>query len=303
MDFNSLKSWQFENMVFDLLHAAGLKNLVWRTPGPDGGRDIEGTYTAVEFSSFYQSQNWYIECKRYSNSIDWPTIWNKISYADNKEVDFLLFVTNSNPSPPCESEISNWNKRKRRPIVRVWRGYELEAILRNYPQVAVKYGMLGKGIEAQLSLQSLMFEAMKLAQSSYVAYGIGANIGASLEAGAALSELIFARYTQIREYGRILPLAASTEPPAYDWLTWTGAADGWDEVGLRALLSMSKYLTGSKGITVEVSDESIVLSLDGSRFAAAVSSERILGEIANWVDVEVIEFSIKKIAFSRRHSA
>ena len=104
MEFSQLPPDQFENMTFDLLHAAGLKNLVWRTPGADGGRDIEGTFSAIDFSRHYQNQSWYIECKRYSNSIDWPTVWSKISYADVKGADFLLLVTNANPSPSCETE-------------------------------------------------------------------------------------------------------------------------------------------------------------------------------------------------------
>jgi hypothetical protein len=99
MEFTNLSPYQFENLTYDLLQAAGLKRLVWRTPGSDGGRDIEGLYTAIDFSSYHYTQKWYIECKRYSSSIDWPTVWNKIAYADARKVDFLLLVTNSNPSP------------------------------------------------------------------------------------------------------------------------------------------------------------------------------------------------------------
>lgn len=147
MDFLSLSPDRFENLTFDLLQAAGLKNLVWRTPGADGGRDIEGVFSSVDFSKRHRTEKWYVECKRYSNSIDWPTVWNKISYAESTGADFLLLVTNNNPSPKCETEIENWNNSKKPVLVRIWRGYELEGILRNYPQIASKYGLLGKAVK------------------------------------------------------------------------------------------------------------------------------------------------------------
>jgi Putative ATP-dependent DNA helicase recG C-terminal len=58
-------------------------------------------------------------------------------------------------------------------LVRVWRGYELEHILLNYPFVAAKYGLIDTVEKQELSLQKLMLEAMKLAQSSYVAQHLG----------------------------------------------------------------------------------------------------------------------------------
>lgn len=300
MEFGQLSPDQFENMTFDLLHAAGLKYLVWRTPGADGGRDIEGTFTSIDFSKYYQHDRWYIECKRYSNSIDWPTVWNKIAYADSRGADFLLLVTNSNPSPSCESEISVWNSGKRSPTVRIWRGYELEGILRNYPQVAAKYGMLGKSTEAELSLQSLMFEAMKLAQTSYVSHEIGASNVAALEANAALAELISARYSQIRTYGRIVAPLSNALAPNYEWLTWNGPADGWDEVGIRALLSMARYLTGSQGVEATSDKERVMLLLNNARFEIAGAGEKAFGDVANWADVEVKEISKDSVTLSRR---
>src|SRR5689334_4421657 len=96
-----LSPGQFENLTFDCMKAAGLKNVVWRTPGADGGRDIEGYAFDRDLSGQDVVQKWYVECKLYSSSLDWPTIWNKISYADAQGADFLLVVTNSNPSPTC----------------------------------------------------------------------------------------------------------------------------------------------------------------------------------------------------------
>ncbi len=295
MDFSALTPSQFENMTFDLLQAAGLKNLVWRTPGPDGGRDIEGNFISVDFSKYHQHQKWYIECKRYSASIDWPTVWNKIAYADNRHADFLLIVTNSNPSPSCETEISTWNTNNRSLTVRIWRGYELEGVLKNYPQVAAKYGLLGKSTDAKLSLQTLMFEAMKLAQASYVSHELGGSNTLALEANAALAELISARYSQIQMYGRIVVQLNNNEIPSYRWLNWTSPSAGWDEVGIRALLAMVRHLTGSKSIKADTDGKQLTLILEDARFMIAGAAERILKEIATWADVEIREISEKSV--------
>lgn len=300
MEFTNLSPDQFENLTFDLLQAAGLKGLVWRTPGADGGRDIEGTYTAVDFSSYYHQQKWYIECKRYTSSIDWPTVWNKIAYADSRKANFLLLVTNSNPSPACETEISNWNAGNNSLSVRVWRGYELRYILLNYPSVAAKYGLLGTSAKAELSLQSLMSEAMKLAQSSYVSHELGLSASASLEANAALAELISARQSQIRSYGRIVTTTTNALAPNFDWLTWTGPVDGWDEVGTRALLTMVRYLTGSQSIQAVSHLKRLTLKLEGARFEITATTEKTFTEIAIWADIEVENISKYSLILSAR---
>src|ERR1700685_4468966 len=99
---------EFENFAFDLLQMIGMTTVVWRTPGADGGRDIDATYHARDASGYVDRQRWFVECKRYATSIDWPTLWAKLAYADNEGADFLLLVTNSNPSPQCENQIAQW---------------------------------------------------------------------------------------------------------------------------------------------------------------------------------------------------
>ena len=51
---------QFENVVYDLTTSAGLRNAIWRTPGPDGGRDIEGEMATTDFSGFHVITKWYV---------------------------------------------------------------------------------------------------------------------------------------------------------------------------------------------------------------------------------------------------
>src|SRR5258706_16433701 len=86
---------EFENLIFDLMTSRGMSNVVWRTPGADGGRDIEGQTTELDLSGTAVSRKWYVECKRYATSVDWPTIYPKLSYADSHHADFLLLCTTS----------------------------------------------------------------------------------------------------------------------------------------------------------------------------------------------------------------
>jgi hypothetical protein len=107
----ALTPQEFENFAYDLLLLSGMRNLVWRTPGADGGRDLEGEFSTIDFSGDHATQRWYIECKRYKSAIDWPTVHEKLAIAENHRADFLLFVTTSNFSSPCRDEVDRRNKR------------------------------------------------------------------------------------------------------------------------------------------------------------------------------------------------
>lgn len=43
----TLSPTAFEHLIFDLMILTGLRNVVWRSPGADGGRDIEGDFLTV----------------------------------------------------------------------------------------------------------------------------------------------------------------------------------------------------------------------------------------------------------------
>ena len=130
----------FEILTYDLLFLSGLRNLSWRTPSADGGRDIEGEFSVLDFSGETNIQKWYIECKRYENALNWPTVFEKLSIAENHNADYLLFVTTSNFSVPCRDEVERHN-RLRRVKIRIWPFYRLAHQLSIHGQVAVKYGL------------------------------------------------------------------------------------------------------------------------------------------------------------------
>jgi Restriction endonuclease len=278
---------EFENMTYDLLQVVGMKTLVWRTPGADGGRDIEGVFPIMDLSGHFSQQRWYVECKRYSSSIDWPTVYRKVAHADANGADFLLLVTNSNPSPDCESEIANWNESKRTVRIRAWRGYELDRILTGYPSVAAKHGLLEGGGLSEISFQRIMLELMKAAQASYVANQLRQDASAGLEAGAALSELVSLRMDQLRTYGRTLPPVPAATAPDYQWLDWNGLNWPWDEAGLRAFLAFFRYATGAKRVRLEtVGIEGKLVPIE-ARCRLTDTVRRTLVEVALWSDIEI----------------
>ena len=164
----ALSPSEFENLTFDCVKAVGLRNVTWRTPGADGGRDIEGVEYTRDLSGHDTIYRWYVECKRYSASIDWPTIWTKVSYADVQAADYLLLVTNSNPSPNCENKINEWNASGRRPKIRTWRGYELPGLLRNFPHIAVMHGLSENQSDLQASILPLALLATNIGQVASV---------------------------------------------------------------------------------------------------------------------------------------
>lgn len=284
---SKLDPTDFENFAYDLLQSAGMRNMVWRTPGADGGRDIEGQALFNDLSGAITVQKWYVECKRYSTSVDWPTLWGKIAYADNHHADYLLLVTNNNPSPNCETQIATWNGQRKRPQVRVWRGYELDKIAQAYPAVATKYGLRDKSAPLDVEFLSLLMEVTKVAQASYSALEFECDPRPGLEVAAALAELISLRMAQVRDHGRISESDISSDLPAYDWVKWNGPVRPWETAGIRAFLCAYRYFLVAEGVNVLGSGEETKLVPIKHRGPLTPAVETSLRNIALWSDIEM----------------
>jgi hypothetical protein len=165
----------FENLTYDLLFLSGIRNLKWRTPGSDGGRDLEGDFTTPDFAGDYITQKWYVECKRYAKAINWPTVHEKLSVAINHRADFLLFVTTANFSTQCRDEVDRHNGRKAGPLIRIWPFNTLEHLLSVHGQLAVKYGLRHTKEVMPVDFRTILSELNKLAQSTLGAAKIGAH--------------------------------------------------------------------------------------------------------------------------------
>lgn len=283
----TLSPTAFENLTFDLVSSIGLRNAVWRTPGSDGGRDIEGEAFEVDFSGAHSSKRWYVECKRYSGSVDWPTVHGKVAYAASRAADFLLMVTSSSFTPTCIDAVNSWNSQNRFPKIRLWNGFDLDLKLASYPPLLIKYGL---SADPGLEMKGFFDLAVWVAKASLSAYSRGGDGGAlskELTLSATLSELLMSKMQQFR-VGKVFPIAPFV--PATDGLsTMTFAASKYDidRYAFRALLSLSLLYTDDASLNVAaMSDNTLLIPLPN--IGRITESETALFSIISfWGDVEV----------------
>jgi hypothetical protein len=256
---------QFENLTYECLRALGMKNLVWRTPGSDGGRDIEGYVYLNDMAGFSEQQKWFVECKRYKNSISWPTVWEKIAYAVSNDVDILLVSTTSNPSPQCENEISKWNLAKRRPVIRFWRGYDLANLVRSLPHIGGMFGLSNDVRDLETSLLPLAQLVAKTANSAYTRIYFSASDTKAIETTASISELFAERLRNMREFGHPVPGFKVTANRMFDWLSVDGDLAGWEDVPLRAMISFLSYEFHARSAHISGDSAHLIVKFEGSR--------------------------------------
>lgn len=203
----ALTPTQFENLIFDLTGAKGLKNVRWRTPGADGGRDIEADEFDLDFSGTSVTRKWYIECKRHKSSIDWPTIYGKMAYADSHNADFLLMCATSKFTPTAISEAERWNARRSDIKIRLWPGNEIERQLQHFPDIRSKYGISPPPVAQGERLVAL---SLALSKSITSAYGEcvfkDEPVSRMLEAAQAISMLLQQRSEDLVSYKKIRPI-------------------------------------------------------------------------------------------------
>jgi len=235
-------------------------------------------------------QTWYAECKRYAKSIDWATVWGKIAFSQNAKTDYFLLVTNNNPSPQCESEITKWNLGLNRPKIRVWRGYELQALLRSFPQVAAKYGLTSVPGQVEGGLQSLSMQAMKLTQAAHSAAVFGADSIRELEAASLLGELISLRMDELHRHGRILKLGSAQGTIPLDWLVGQGAGPvTLLPFGTAVIASIFRQVLQAGAVQFEDAENTITLTGLDVRMPLSPAATSLLREVGIWCDIEVVK--------------
>jgi hypothetical protein len=287
--FADLSPTEFENFAYDVLSLSNVRNLTWRTPGADGGRDIEGEVFIRDLSGFSTRQRWYFECKRYSSSLDWPLVYGKVAHADTNQADFLLIITNSTPSPNCETQISKWNTDRRSPMIRVWRGYELESIVDQFPSVAAKYGLRHPPPATAGEFLNIALEISKITQTAYSAFVLGIDALPPIEAASALSELFSARAQNIAHYGKFisLPVDDNAANDLYPWVDTTVPMT-MSATSLRACLAVYKFVTAAHRLQITSNQEAyIVTPLGGRQRELSEAARNLIALVATWSDLEL----------------
>lgn len=279
----SLSPRDFEHAVFDLLSVAGLRNLIWRTPGADQGRDIEGQEHSIDISGAVQWHKWYVECKRYDSTIDWPTVRRKIAYAENHDANYLLLVTTAHLSPQCKTEVSAWNAKRESPKVRFWDAGTIEARFRRHPEVLFLHGLSETVSPSDSPFLELSRALSSTVQSAYGFDTIRDNGNAALETAAALAELLTHRLSLVDPNDRPVASRFAVGSDGYAWLD-LGAADlrQVNKYGLRAIACVLKHVLGRERLANASPDpDAISFSLDPDE-VLGIPEQQLLALVAVW---------------------
>jgi hypothetical protein len=221
---------EFENLVFDLVQVLGMKNCVWRTPGRDGGRDIQGEWFIQDLSGQIVAQSWYVECKRHEASVGWPSVWEKISYAESNGADVLLVAVSSSLSPQAVDEVNKWNNQRKSPSVRFWNGVDVETKLRLFPTLEVKYGLsLDPQRDKATALLPVINILLKYSYASHAAEVFMSPSPRKLAVLYSITELVASRLADIEASGGFLVHPFRKDKDSYDWLV---GAELFDEIKL-----------------------------------------------------------------------
>lgn len=270
---------QFENLTYDILLLSGVQNLRWRTPGADGGRDLEGEIVSVDFSGETVRQRWYIECKRYAKSVDWPTVYEKLTIAVNHQADYLLLVTTANVSVPCRDEIQQHNER-RGVQIRIWPFYYLEQLLTVHGQVAVKYGLVKSPQALHVDFEKIIHELTKLAQATHAAVEFGQKSLDRVALIAVFTELISVRIEDSRKHGRFITHPFVPDRDTFEWCEPSPLpADKFDVTSLRAALAIIKNVLGLDKLQCQIVSETLVITVAST---AALRTNALFGLVSTF---------------------
>jgi hypothetical protein len=297
----ALAPLEFENLVFDLLRASGLGNLRWRTPGTDGGRDLEAERSYLDFAGETTIQRWYIEAKHYETSVDWPTVRAKLSFAENAQANFLLMVTSSAYSPKCIDEVAQWNRRPTLTKVRLWPRHEIDMKLRQCPYVAAKYGLLSPNQTKahQLDPGALAKHLAKATISAIESPPDSAYQRKYSELSAALAELLLVRFEDLNRYGRFTHRAPLSRERWYDWLKIdVKIAHRFDAPGLRALACCLRVLFRLDTLVFIQHSESSLSTSMSSPYGPNTGDE-LIDAISIWSDLEVERLNSEELLVVR----
>jgi hypothetical protein len=253
---------EFENLVFDLVQLLGLKNAVWRTPGRDGGRDIQGEWYVEDLSGHVGHQVWYVECKRNDSSVSWPTVWEKISFANSNAADVLLFTVTSSLSPQAIDEVNKWNIQRKTPLIRFWNGFDIEKKLRLFPLISIKYGLIpNPRIEIGGALLPIVNILLKFSIAAHSAEVFETESARKHAVIYSLSELISARLTEIESEGVFSTAFFRESKDGFYWLKNSGILERLkiDRYSIRALVCYLKDLLKVRSMRLSEEQQCVFL--------------------------------------------
>ena len=213
-------------------------------------------------------EKWYVECKRYNRSIDWPTVWKKVSFADSQQADVFLLATNSNPSPTCENEISNWNLSKRSPKIRIWRGYSFIELLSTKPHIKLGHGLEDSDSAIDKQVLSLTRVILGVVQAANSGLTFGSDHSIALETASVLTELLEQRLSDVETHGRFGSghMLSKSSMPTLAWLHATGDYSEIEEIAYSSIVTSLVHFSAANSIATVASGPSFEYVLEEPRF-------------------------------------
>lgn len=276
----------FENLVFDLLMLKGLQNVRWRTPGSDGGRDIEANEVYIDIANTQVVRRWYVECKKYSNSVDWPTIFSKIAYAESQRADYLLMCTSAKFTPSAITQMEQWNLRRGSVQVRLWPGHEIEHHIKPFFDLRAKYGIDPAPTPQGDKLAELALAVSKSIQTYYGKLIFAdAAVDPMVTAAQAISLLIRQRLEDLERFGsaRTSLIDIRTVP---DYPVTSATACRMDHYAYVALLAYH-YAVSLEAFDIEViSEQSCRIRLSQRGFERFCQYQNVFAAVLFWGDIE-----------------
>lgn len=148
MNFDSIDSTQFEELIFDLLQGIGYEKLSWRkgtgmdASPSDQGRDIEGYFPRTEADGHRYEEHWFIECKHHKRGVSPEHLQSVLSWASAEQPDAVLIVASHALSNPAKNYIEKYSQTNlSKTKIRIWEHKDLERLLLGRPILLRKYGL------------------------------------------------------------------------------------------------------------------------------------------------------------------
>lgn len=259
ISLDGLSPTNFENLCFDIIRGMAFQNPTWRTPGVDGGRDIEAWRTTVDPTFFSNQEKWFIECKRYNTAINWPTIHEKIAHAEALDADYLFLMTTSSASPTSIDRLIAWNALNKRPRVRFWGGHDILAHIEIRNELILKYGLGGTRADT-FSFSGVSLEMAKIISTIHSLSYFRRDTTTALEYANALARCWAERVAQVQNSGAFFSFPKDL---AADDFTELFSISDRRQLGRGELLSILwvSFVIEKCPLHVSVSDDKLSISL------------------------------------------
>jgi hypothetical protein len=136
---------QFEDLVFEIVLAAGPLNAKWRKGPGDKGRDVEATFAERDAFGASRHARYAFEAKHHRDGVSPTDIAGALAWAAAEAPHTLVIVVSSHLTTPCREHVQAWAQTNPRVRTSVWERREVEDKVlasQSARAVGIKMGLL-----------------------------------------------------------------------------------------------------------------------------------------------------------------